>query len=111
MSLGPYKHKFTALWALYKNTPSSFEAFEVIPPYISFKPPPPWIYTLMKVLFHTNQYVNHPKKLLCCYCIRRHRTTDKSDSTKVVGSNMCEYVPREVGKFCTRTNEEDMVQI
>ena len=22
MSLGPYKHKFTALWALYKNTPS-----------------------------------------------------------------------------------------
>ena len=33
MSLGPYKHKFTALWALYKNTPSSFEAFEITPPY------------------------------------------------------------------------------
>ena len=34
----------------------------------------------------------------------------KSDSSKVVGSNMCEYVLREVGKLCTRTNEDDMVQ-
>ena len=34
----------------------------------------------------------------------------KSDSSKVVGSNMCEYVLREVGKLCTWTNEDDMVQ-
>ena len=34
MSLGPYKHKFTALWALYKNT--LFGAFEVMSLYPNF---------------------------------------------------------------------------
>ena len=34
----------------------------------------------------------------------------KSDSSKVVGSNMCEYVLREVGKLFTQTNEDGMVR-
>ena len=31
----------------------------------------------------------------------------KSDSSKVAGSNMCEYVLREAGKLCTWTNEDE----
>ena len=34
----------------------------------------------------------------------------KTDSSKVVGSNVWECVLIEVGKLCIRTNEDDMVR-
>ena len=44
------------------------------------------------------------------YVLIAQPTKSDLSKVKVVGSNMCEYVLREVGKLCTWTNEDGMVQ-